>query len=203
MPDPRFSFVGGTLCLDFCNTMIGRRTASPADRVSTFDELVSFVRQAGVATPAEAAALRALGERRPDEAARVSARARALRDTLYRVFGAVAERRDPEPADIDRVSAETAAFAKNRRLRRDGGRYRWVCESPDGDLAWPLSAIVMSACELLTQADLSRVRACEADDCASLFFDSSKNRSRRWCDMAECGNRAKARAFYRRQRGTA
>ena len=51
-------------------------------------------------------------------------------------------------------------------------------------------------------AERARVRICEAPDCEWLFYDTSKNRSRRWCDMRQCGNRMKARRHYRRlQRG--
>jgi predicted RNA-binding Zn ribbon-like protein len=49
----------------------------------------------------------------------------------------------------------------------------------------------------------TRVRRCPAADCAWVFWDSSKNASRRWCSMRICGNRAKARAFADRRRGTA
>ena len=44
------------------------------------------------------------------------------------------------------------------------------------------------------------VRICGADDCLWIFLDTSKNRTRRWCDMKQCGNRMKARRFYERQK---
>jgi CGNR zinc finger/Putative stress-induced transcription regulator len=49
----------------------------------------------------------------------------------------------------------------------------------------------------------SRLKLCPADDCAVAFYDQSRNRSRRWCSMAECGNRAKTRSFRARRTGTA
>jgi len=52
--------------------------------------------------------------------------------------------------------------------------------------------------DLLTSDRLSAVRECAADDCAWLFLDESRNRSRRWCDMKVCGNRQKARLHYHR-----
>lgn len=48
----------------------------------------------------------------------------------------------------------------------------------------------------------SRLKVCPADDCLWAFYDTSRNRSGRWCDMAECGNRAKVRAFRERVRET-
>jgi predicted RNA-binding Zn ribbon-like protein len=64
-------------------------------------------------------------------------------------------------------------------------------------MLWP---VVRSAAELLTSDELGRVRECAADNCAWLFLDRSKNRSRRWCDMAVCGNRDKVRRFRQRSR---
>ncbi|TMI77299.1 MAG: hypothetical protein E6H05_00485 [Bacillati bacterium ANGP1] len=61
---------------------------------------------------------------------------------------------------------------------------------------WP---VVWAASELLTSADVRRVRQCQSDDgCGWLFIDRSKNGTRRWCSMSVCGNRAKARRHYER-----
>ncbi|HJS75729.1 MAG TPA: CGNR zinc finger domain-containing protein, partial [Vicinamibacteria bacterium] len=61
--------------------------------------------------------------------------------------------------------------------------------------------VARSAVELLASESLDRVRVCGAGNCDWLFLDESKSRSRQWYDMAVCGNRAKARRFYRRKRG--
>jgi len=61
-----------------------------------------------------------------------------------------------------------------------------------------LAPVVESAAALLTSPDLSRVRECESETCGWLFIDRSRNRSRRWCDMTVCGNRAKVRRHYQR-----
>jgi predicted RNA-binding Zn ribbon-like protein len=58
---------------------------------------------------------------------------------------------------------------------------------------------VRSASDLLTSPDLENVHECDMSDCRWVFVDRSKNHRRRWCDMKVCGNRAKARKFYRRQ----
>jgi hypothetical protein len=52
--------------------------------------------------------------------------------------------------------------------------------------------------DLLTSPDVARVRECDASNCAWLFLDRSKNRTRRWCDMKVCGNRDKARRYRAR-----
>ncbi len=77
--------------------------------------------------------------------------------------------------------------------------YAWTwADDPNAldRMLWPL---VRSAAELLVTGDLSRVRVCGGERCGWLFVDTSKNRSRRWCDMQDCGNVAKVRRFRTRQ----
>lgn len=78
--------------------------------------------------------------------------------------------------------------------------YRWAWHDADSleSVLWP---IIGSAADLLTSPELEKVKLCAADDCGWLFIDGSRNRSRRWCDMSDCGNRAKARRYRRRHLG--
>jgi predicted RNA-binding Zn ribbon-like protein len=59
--------------------------------------------------------------------------------------------------------------------------------------------LAQAGCELMTSPDLHRLRACGNETCRWLFLDTSKNRTRRWCDMKICGNRMKARRFHARR----
>jgi predicted RNA-binding Zn ribbon-like protein len=97
------------------------------------------------------------------------------------------DRPDLDPGVPDRADGDEAAFA-------------WTWAEPASRLDAPLWPLVRQAAELLVGADLKRVRECAASDCRWLFLDTSKNHSRRWCDMKSCGNRAKVRRFYRRKR---
>ena len=63
-----------------------------------------------------------------------------------------------------------------------------------------LSPVLWSAADILVSADLKRLRQCANKRCLWLFFDDSKNRTRRWCSMQACGNRAKAQRHYLRQK---
>ena len=79
--------------------------------------------------------------------------------------------------------------------------YRWEWQTNEDSvfdvLWWP---VAQAAADLLISDELKLVRWCEAPDCEWLFLDRSRNRSRRWCDMTSCGNRAKARRHYERTR---
>jgi predicted RNA-binding Zn ribbon-like protein len=58
----------------------------------------------------------------------------------------------------------------------------------------------MSAVQVLTADDRNRLKQCPGERCGWLFMDGSRNRSRRWCEPNECGNRERVRNYYRRSR---
>ncbi|HMB54842.1 MAG TPA: CGNR zinc finger domain-containing protein [Thermoanaerobaculia bacterium] len=199
-----FEISGGAACVDFCNTVSDRGT-EPIERLETYADLVSWGVQAGVLDVERAAALGRMAGDRPEEASRVLARAVGLREALYRTFSALAAGRRPDGDDLARLDGELPAALAWRRLAIDDEceNCDWCWRdltSTDADLAFPLAPVVVSASALLTDDDdLPRLRECDAETCGWLFVDRSRNRSRRWCDMAVCGNRAKARRHYERQ----
>jgi predicted RNA-binding Zn ribbon-like protein len=66
-------------------------------------------------------------------------------------------------------------------------------------LDWILNPLIRSAADLLVSDELKRVKRCGDPACGWLFLDTSRNKSRRWCDMSDCGNRAKASRFYKKK----
>lgn len=157
----------------------------------------------------------------PDEGERVRQRAIALRETLYHLFAALAAERDPDPRDVAALNDWLPTALARRRLTyvaprtTDSGSaedsddsgdpghsnpppFTWESSAPPDALDRLLWPVVWSAVDLLTSAQLSRIRECDNDPCGWLFVDMSRNRSRRWCDMRDCGNRVKARRHYQR-----
>lgn len=192
---PRFTFdlCGGHLALDLANTVASRQTTNPIDHLLDYDDLVELARQSGVTSPARAARWRAWAKRKPAAAAAVHRRAVALREALYRVFAGVARDRRPDPDDLRIINRELL------RLRLDR-RFAWTWHAGETAPDALLGTFVLAAVTLLASARCSQVRICDADDCVWVFLDSSKNGSRRWCDMKQCGNRQKARRYYRHHR---
>jgi predicted RNA-binding Zn ribbon-like protein len=199
----QWKLVGGRLCLDFVNTVGGRdRSNVLRDKLHDYHELLDWSRAAGIAKPAEFRHLaQQAASHRPAAEATLS-RAVLLRETLYRVFKSYVDGRRTSPADLDTLSRELQVARAQQLLTRARGVFKWTWE--DGDYAldrilWPIS---LSAAELLTSDHLSRLRQCGGQDCGWMFLDISRNRSRQWCDMKDCGNRAKVRRFRKRQRQT-
>jgi len=99
---------------------------------------------------------------------------------------------------VELLNRELALARAHEHLAFSAGRFQlaWPA-NPDAldQVLWP---VVRSAAELLTGDELPRVAQCAGELCGWLFLDTTRNRSRRWCDMADCGNLAKVRRFRRR-----
>jgi predicted RNA-binding Zn ribbon-like protein len=198
--DHDFEFVGGSVALDFANTLGGMHTAPTHEHLVEYRDLVEFGRSAGTISPSQARRLALDAGRRPAPAAAVLRRAIALRETVWRVFDAFANNARAEPTDLATIHEEELAALRHARLQQSGRGvdYEW---SDELLLDRPLWAIARSAADLLrSKDDLGRVRECGSATCEWLFIDRSRNHTRRWCDMNDCGNRAKVRRFRLRQR---
>jgi len=185
-----FTFVGERLWLDFVNTDGGVHSL---DAVAEFDQLVAWL-EAAVALDAERAQMmrrRALQQPSGATAALVDARrVRAALRSLAERGAVTAAVRVDTLNEINRVLGRSAG-TRRLELRTDGTFARSFV--PVGDaFAGLMIPIVESAADALILGELPRVRRCADPRCARVFFDGTKNAARRWCDMATCGNRAKA-----------
>ena len=196
-----FDLSGGRPCLDFANTLEDR-LGEVRDRLTTFEDLVSWGGEAGLLVEGMNAELRKEAAEHPREAEGVLSAAKDLREALYAIFSSVATGEAPE--------GEAVALL-NDALPEAMGAFRLAPARPGLEWEWALSGaglhgilapLVKDAAELLTSPEVGRIRECESETCAWLFLDQSRNRSRRWCDMNTCGNRAKARRHYERSRAS-
>lgn len=184
-------FAGGMLALDTANTVVHR--GDPARCFDRFDDLVEIQRFA-----AAASVFRQEEVGRPLAVANAEAIAAGvldLRESADALFRGVVTGK--------RVDASTlAAFLRACAAALDGrDELSASAEAPFGEAGVPLpfeTALAISALSLLNGASLKKLKVCP--NCNWLFLDKSRNSSRLWCDMAVCGNRAKAKHHYRRQR---
>ena len=191
--------VGGRLCLDFVNTVDGRNDSLPlGDKLEDYSDLVAWSQHAGIVTAAQAARLIKESKQKLATANTVLRRAIALREALHRIFKAVMTDRTPRSIDLETVNDELLKARKNERLvsTDEGFRWEWLNEPAALDrMLWP---VAQSTAEFLSAGDFSRLRECGGEECGWLFEDTSRNRSRQWCHMQDCGNRAKVRRFRTR-----
>jgi predicted RNA-binding Zn ribbon-like protein len=196
-----FEISGGHPALDFTNT-VSRRSA-PEDnreRLANYGRLVTWSLQAGLVTAKDAERLRAEAGARPRAAVAALRRAIVLREALFDLFATIARGKRPPPAALDTVNGALPGAMASLRVGPEREGFGWRFAHDEADLAPMLAPIVRAAADLLTGADLARVRECGSDTCFWLFLDHSKNGTRRWCDMKVCGNRAKARRHYQREK---
>jgi predicted RNA-binding Zn ribbon-like protein len=181
--------VGGNLALDFVNTRSGPRGGLvDTECLFSYADFAAWSRRAGLADPAE----------RPATAETVAAFARvqASRDDLDEIFRALAEGAAPPDPALRRLQLAYLEALAHGRLAAGAAGYSWTWDSA-GDLLAPLWPIVAAAVELLTARPAGQVKPCQA--CRFLFIDQSKNGSRRWCSMADCGKAAKMARYVQRR----
>src|SRR5437588_278454 len=161
-----FDLSGGRLCLDFTNTVGNRGTGEPKEHLRSYGDLLAWAQQAGAVAPATARELRRMAGADAREANDALGTALGVREALYRLFAALAAGRAPRAADVSTLNDQVPwAFSSARLASLDGG-FALKTDGAPHDLRTPLAAVVKSAVDLMTSADLDRVRACAADTCA-------------------------------------
>ena len=187
---------GGHLVLDFVNTVGGLRDDPPSPEEELFDayeDFATWCARVGVITVRQAGTLRAAVRRDEQAARRALSSTIALRDeVLYPIFRALADGEEPQAPLLDRLRVRECEALARAKLGRG-----WSWSAPR-DLTDPLHPIVHAAVELLTSGPVERVKTC--DNCRWLFLDQSRNRSRRWCSMDECGVQMKHARFVEKRR---
>jgi predicted RNA-binding Zn ribbon-like protein len=197
-----FDFLGGRLAIDFVNTVSGKRLLAPIERLNDYGDVLSWAEQIGIANAARTKTLRRIAREHPRDAEAAFLRAKELRETLFRIFSAVAAHEHPSSGDLDFFNRELADAFSHLRIAESGEGFAWSFSDEDSlvSLLWP---VARSAADVLLKDDPGRVRMCEATDgCGWLFYDETRNGRRRWCSMKDCGNRAKARRHYAKSKET-
>lgn len=186
-----FSQISGHPALDLINTVEWRLNPDRLEEdLIDFGDLLRWGRQVGLLTEAEFRVLRATASEAPLAAAKEFARVHALREGLYAtLFGA---------GDPGVVAREYAEAVRHGRLERMEVNWGWRAPV---DLTLPRFRIALEAFDLLNRGDISSLGQCQDAECGWVFLDSSPRHNRRWCVAADCGNRNRARDFYRRTRG--
>ena len=189
--------VGGNVALDLLNTQNGPQGEPPEEDVLlNYRDLLAWASHVGIVTPAEERLLRRRARGQPAEAEAAFQRARETRAYLHDIFDAVAREASPARADLMRLQRDASEALAHGRLVRVDGQYGWSWHG-DQDLNRPLWPIIHAALALVTDGPLERVKGCAS--CRFVFVDESRNGSRRWCSMDDCGAEDKMRKYVARR----
>jgi predicted RNA-binding Zn ribbon-like protein len=195
-----FEFTGGNPCLDFADTVDNRTSGHSRELLTDYPRLLQWGEEAGVITAKTAERLRHLASAAPGNALTTLHTSVRLRDTIYDIFSAVAQRRVIPSTALAILNKALRQAAQHAQLVHANRRFTWEWIEPESNLdsmLWPVSR---AAAELLIGEEVGYVRQCASETCSWLFLDRTKNHRRRWCDMKSCGNRDKARRYYQRQK---
>jgi len=193
------SLLGGRPCLDFTNTLDWRGSDQPVEFLHTYQDLVAWSRHAGTISAKEAGIISRHSKKRPSKQTKVLGKAINLRETIYRIFSSLSEGKPAANNDLVAFNKFLSQTMKNSQIVRTQDGYHWDSRGEIAKLGWILNPLIHSAADLLVSDELKRVKKCGDPACGWLFLDTSRNKSRRWCDMSDCGNRAKASRFYKKK----
>jgi len=194
-----FELSGGSLCLDFTNT-VGDRPRQQEEHLRSYLDLLTWSRQSGVLDRRRQRRVARQAQQESRRAVKVFTEAIELRECLYRIFSALAVGTEPTSEDLARLNSALAATLGHLSVERNDQGFGWGWAGSEDALDQMLWPVVRSAADLLTSEEASLVRECASESCSWLFVDRSRTHRRRWCDMKTCGNRAKARRHYQRHR---
>ena len=179
--------------LGFVNTVEPRTGPVVRDALADYPAMVDWAAGAGVIHGAVAASLHRHARADPGAAEATFRGALRLREALFAVFVALARDREPAPAAVAVLHRQFRAAnrAAHWEITAAGIRWRWSGD----DLDRVAHQIAIDAVDSIGTPLTTRLRQCPPADggCGWLFVDTTKNRSRRWCSMADCGSRSKTR----------
>lgn len=190
--------VAGARVVDFANTVEWRGDPDAwGERLTGYDEFLVWAEAAGLIDASAHKRLAVDAARRPAITRKVVRELIALREAFSAVLGGGSK------SALATLNAALAAMRFTYRLEpATEGSLHAVAASDVDALRAPLAQLAHEIVEFLASDRLARVGRCADHRCGWFFVDTSRNGSRLWCDMADCGNNAKARAFYSRRRSS-
>jgi predicted RNA-binding Zn ribbon-like protein len=193
-PSPAFQLVAGHPALDFINTMDWRfRESGPEELLQSYNHLLRFIEQSKMLSIKHIQLLHRNTRKSAGE--RVLAACIELREAMAEVSYAWLDGRSPSAAPLRTLERHFKVARLQQRLCWKGSQLEWSWSGKEAEAELPLWLLSLATSDLMVSEAVHRVRACDNEECRWLFLDTSKNHTRRWCDMKICGNRMKARRF--------
>lgn len=199
----KFKFVGGRVCLDFTNSVGGRKNIDNgdytivSDKFQKYNDLVDWGKAIGILNESTVKKLTRFASQNEKAADKVLKRSITLRESLYRIFKDVIKHAKPSNKDVEVLNKECAIAYERQRLVYSSGKFDLGFKEDDEPdrMLW---SVALSGKDLLLSDQLHRLKQCHGENCGWLFLDTSKNKSRQWCDMKDCGNIAKVRRYRKK-----
>jgi predicted RNA-binding Zn ribbon-like protein len=192
MTKNKFEWYGDHAATNFVNTLDERLSGQPEEQLVDYATLIDFTRGAGLIDEQTADSL--MGHSDTSNAQAVLSSVLTFREALYTVLRAAITQTPPDSHNLAQVEAAIREANDARILRLDSAGFGWDWQDAN-HLTRPLWELALAAEQLLLSEPIGRIKKCAAYDCGVLFVDHSRAGGRRWCSMAECGNRYKVQTF--------
>ncbi len=196
-----FELIAGNVALDLVNTLDWRfrEEPPPEELLADYRDLAHFMEQSDLIS--DALARRLIRNVSESEGAEVVAAVRELREAAAKILYAALEGDDPQASSVKALERFFRVARESQHLFWAGDKLAWELAQSPALPELPLWMLSLSVAELMTSDAMHLLRECGNAECRWLFLDTSKNHTRRWCDMKICGNRMKARRFKAQHRG--
>ncbi|WP_027935842.1 ABATE domain-containing protein [Amycolatopsis sp. ATCC 39116] len=178
--------LGSVLATSFTGTL-SERFGDPVERIPTPQRLVDWLAVYDLAVESCTPAQLEL--------------AKELRESIHAAATAAAKQQ-PLPQPAVQVINDRSTQGRATAVLTPEGTRRWLLSSPDC-VEDALGVIAADAISIIAGERDGRLALCASPTCQAAFFDTSRSRTRRWCDMNTCGNREKKARFYANQRNNA
>jgi predicted RNA-binding Zn ribbon-like protein len=188
------------VCIRFANTLNWRKSARPEEDLESYRSLVSWSLRAGILNQKESWHLIRESEKSKKKAESALSRFIRAREMIYKIFFDIGSQREPRKEKLNALNRRFNEAMAHLKVVSRAKNFKWTWNHPEDNLDWMIWPLVQSAANLLVSSDLDLVRVCPGKGCGWLFVDHSRNGLRKWCDMKECGNRAKAQRHYRKMK---
>ncbi len=191
-------FDGGKLCLDYINTVYDRLEEPLNDYLKSVNDLIQW---SFMAKLIDSDTMKTLKQNAPGKTEKADAfftEAIRLREILYAVFLSIARDERIPDRDLDDFNKLLSIYFPHLKIIHSRSGYNEGWDYPPGSLYLISAPILKDAYDLLLSGKQNRIRECP--NCGWLFYDSSKNGSRRWCSMTTCGSNVKALSWYHKHK---
>ena len=191
-----FQLFAGHPALELVNTLDMRFSTESENLLPAYGDLLRLATQLRLLTPEQARKLtRTVREK---DAQRVLASTIELREALASLLYAHIDGGRIQASQVEKLEKHFHAAGLHRRLSLADGQLVWSWSGVEQRAEIPLWKLAQAASDLLVSSDAEGIKECGDPTCRWLFLDTSKNHTRRWCDMKTCGNRMKARRHHAR-----
>ncbi|MGB5818817.1 MAG: CGNR zinc finger domain-containing protein [Saonia sp.] len=193
-----YKVIGVELCFDFANTVSWRNRENPHEWLNSFENLSIWCQLVGILDEYQSKQLIDHLTDTEKTASQVLLPLYELREAIFRIFTSIADNEDPLEKDIAYLNDFSKEKIQKQKVVYNKGEFTLVRSKKRSSFDKILHEIYDSVIYVMTHIDLTRIKKCTS--CEWLFHDISRNRSRRWCVMEDCGNRNKVNSFNKRQR---